>query len=99
MGELSSAASVPAVRAAIEAGRPDETWLVGGAVRHLIQGKAAADVDFATKADPEPLARGMARIVGGHVFPLPEKLGAWRVIAADRGWQAALTPLRGASIA
>ena len=98
MAGLSSAASVPAVRVASEVGRPEETWLVGGAVRDLLQGKPVDDVDFATASDPEPLARAMAAAVKGHVFPLSEKFGAWRVIAPDRSWQADLTPLRGSSI-
>jgi poly(A) polymerase len=89
---------VPAVHVAREAGRGEETWLVGGAVRDLLQGKPVDDVDLATDADPEPLARRMTRAVEGHVFPLSERFGAWRVIAPDRSWQADLTPLRGGSI-
>jgi hypothetical protein len=95
---LSSAAAVPAVQAASEAGDPEATWVVGGAVRDLLQGTVGDDVDFATGIDPQRLARRMADTVGGHVFPLSEKFGAWRVIASDRSWQADLTPLREGSI-
>jgi poly(A) polymerase len=98
---LTSAAAVPAVRVARGAGNPEETWLVGGAVRDLLKGKPPEDVDdvdFATASEPEPLARRMAQAVDGHVFPLSEKFGAWRVIAPDRRWQADLTPLRGGGI-
>jgi hypothetical protein len=98
VAELPSAAAVPAVRVAREAGRPEEIWLVGGAVRALLQRKPVDDVDFATATEPGPLARKMARALEGHVFPLSQKFGAWRVIAPDRAWQADLTPIRDGSI-
>ena len=40
----------------------------------------------------------LARAVDGHAFELSEEFGAWRVVAADRSWQADLTPLRGGTI-
>jgi poly(A) polymerase len=99
LADLSTAAaSVPAVRIAREVGPGDDVWLVGGAVRDLLKEDAVDDVDFATGADPEPIARAMAHAAGGHVFPLSERFGAWRVIAPDRSWQADLTPVRGGGI-
>src|SRR5919204_6548392 len=68
-----------------------EAWIVGGAVRDEILGRAVVDVDVACR-DPEPAAREFARRSGGAPFPLSERHGAWRVAFAD-GQTVDFTPL------
>jgi poly(A) polymerase len=75
-----------------------DVWLVGGTVRDLIMGRLVEDVDLVVAGDPEPAARGFARAIEGHVFPLSEQFGAWRVIAPGRRWQADVSPVRDGSI-
>lgn len=78
---------------------PDaQAWLVGGAVRDRLLGRATNDLDLAVGGDVEAAARTLARAARAAVFPLSEEFGAWRVIARDGGWQADLAPLAGASI-
>ncbi len=66
-------------------GRDDAaaTWLVGGVVRDALLGRPLIDVDLATAADPEQVARRIATAAGGTAFPLGERpggdLGLWRV--------------------
>ncbi len=79
----------------------DETaWLVGGAVRDRLLGRAGRppDVDLAVAGDVEAAARRLARAARAAVFPLSEAFGAWRVVARDGGWQADLSPLTGETI-
>jgi tRNA nucleotidyltransferase/poly(A) polymerase len=83
------------VRAAL-AGEP--VWLVGGAVRDRLLGRATGDLDLAVDGDVRAAARRLARAAGGPVFELSDAFGAWRVIAPDRSWQADVMPLRGATI-
>jgi poly(A) polymerase len=78
--------------------RGTDAWFVGGTVRHLLRGEAVEDVDVVVAADAEQSAKRLARSAGGHVFPLSERFGAWRVLAPDDTWQADLTPLREGSI-
>jgi poly(A) polymerase len=75
-----------------------EPWLVGGTVRDLLMERRLEDVDLVVGGDAEAPARELAAAVSGHVFPLSERFGAWRVIARDRGWQADLTPVRDGSL-
>jgi tRNA nucleotidyltransferase/poly(A) polymerase len=82
---------VDALRAVL-AGRP--AWLVGGAVRDRLLGRATQDIDVAVAGDPRAIARALARATGGAPFPLSEAFGAWRVMAPDRAWQIDLVPLR-----
>jgi poly(A) polymerase len=74
-----------------------QPWLVGGTVRDLIMERSLDDLDLVV-ADAEAAAGELARAAGGHVFPLSDRFGAWRVIAPDRSWQADLTPVRGGTI-
>jgi hypothetical protein len=77
--------------------RAATTWVVGGAVRDAVLGRAITDVDLATEGEPSALARAVASACGGPAFPLSEEFGAWRVIAA-KGFVCDVSPLQGASI-
>jgi tRNA nucleotidyltransferase/poly(A) polymerase len=57
----------------------EEAWVVGGAIRDRLLGRAVLDVDVAC-ADPRDAAHRFARRFGGAVFPLSERHGAWRVV-------------------
>src|SRR5947209_3419470 len=87
-----SAADPVAALAAIDG----SGWLVGGAVRDRLLGRATSDFDVAVPVDPRGLARALARATQGHVFALSEGFGAWRVVARDHSWQVDLLPVAGA---
>jgi poly(A) polymerase len=76
------------------------SWLVGGAVRDRLLGRAVAteDLDLAVAGDVEAAARALARTARAAVFPLSEAFGAWRVVARGGAWQADLSPLLGETI-
>jgi poly(A) polymerase len=76
----------------------DGAWLVGGALRDRLLGRATADYDVAVQEDPGPLARAFARLAGGHAFALSEGFGTWRVVAHNHAWQLDLLPLGGETI-
>ncbi len=73
-------------------------WLVGGAVRDRLLGRATTDFDVAVRGDVRSLAAQLARSTGSHRFALSDAFGAWRVIARDRSWQVDLMPLMGETI-
>jgi putative nucleotidyltransferase with HDIG domain len=73
-------------------------WLVGGAVRDRLLGRATNDFDVAIEGDPARAAKALARRARGHAFELSEQFGVWRVVARDRTWQLDLLPLGGESI-
>jgi poly(A) polymerase len=73
-------------------------WLVGGAVRDRLLGRATGDYDVVVAGAPEPLARALARHARGHSFELSEGFGVWRVTGHDRSWQVDLLPLGGETI-
>jgi putative nucleotidyltransferase with HDIG domain len=75
-----------------------DAWLVGGAVRDRLLGRPTSDYDVVLSADPEPVARSLARHAGGHPFALSDEFGAWRVVAHDKRWQVDLLPLGGGTI-
>jgi poly(A) polymerase len=50
------------------------------------------------RADSREAAKGLARVSAGHAFELSEEFAAWRVVAADRSWQADVTSMRGGSL-
>lgn len=83
-----------------EALRDRRAWLVGGAVRDAILGRATADVDIdvVVEGDVGGAARALARAARGPRFELSDEFGAWRVMAPDRAWQVDLSPLRGGSL-
>jgi poly(A) polymerase len=78
------------------AGEP--AWLVGGAVRDRLLGRATDDYDVAVGGDARRLARALARSTDAHVFALSEAFGVWRVVARDHRWQVDVLPLVGRSI-
>jgi len=77
----------------------EEVHLVGGAVRDRLLGRPLADLDLVVAApDAAPAARTLGRVAGGPAFSLSDTWGSWRVLAADRSWQADITPRRGGSL-
>ena len=70
----------------------EEAWVVGGAVRDRLLGRAVIDVDVACH-DPRAAAHRFAKRFGGAVFPLSERHGAWRVAAAGAEETIDFTPL------
>jgi hypothetical protein len=66
-------------------------YVVGGAVRDELLGRPIVDLDVACR-DPRRAARAYGRRVGGAVFSLSDRHGAWRVALAD-GRTVDFTPL------
>ena len=91
------AANSPAAIAR-DALRGRSAWIVGGAVRDELLGRATDDVDIVVDGDVRGAARIVARAAGGPAFELSDAFGSWRVMAPDRGWQIDLSPLRGGSL-
>jgi putative nucleotidyltransferase with HDIG domain len=79
-----------------------QAWLVGGAVRDRVLGRAATDLDVVLDGDPGEGARAIAaaaRAAGGAAcFALSEEFGAWRVVARDGSWQVDVEGMRGGSL-
>jgi len=75
-----------------------EAWIVGGAVRDVLLGRAVRDLDLVVEGEPEQVARTLARAVGGPVFPLSEAFGAWRVMDRGRTWTCDITAIHGDGI-
>ena len=74
-------------------------WLVGGAVRDRVLGRATADLDVVVDGDPAQAAGAVATAAGrAACFSLSEEFGAWRVVARDSSWQVDVEPLRGGSL-
>jgi tRNA nucleotidyltransferase/poly(A) polymerase len=74
----------------------EEAWVVGGAVRDELLGRAVVDLDIAC-AEPERAARTYARRSKSAVFPLSVQHGGWRV-ALDGGRTVDFVPLQNGSI-
>jgi poly(A) polymerase len=79
------------VRAALVGER---AWLVGGALRDRLLGRATDDLDLAVAGDARGPARRLAQATGGAPFRLSDAFGAWRVVGPERLWQVDLVPLR-----
>ena len=77
-------------RVAVAAGA--DAYVVGGAVRDELLGRAVVDLDVACR-DPRAAARAYGRALRAAVFALSERHGAWRVALAD-GRTVDFTPLR-----
>jgi len=83
--------ALEAARAAL-AGEP--AWLVGGAVRDRLLGRATDDVDIALDGDPRGAARRIAKATGGAAFQLSHEFGGWRAVGPEHTWHVDLLPLR-----
>jgi putative nucleotidyltransferase with HDIG domain len=77
---------------------PEDTWLVGGAVRDRLLRRPTSDFDVVVAHAPEPLARALAREARAHGFALSDEFGVWRVVSRREGWQVDVLPLEGDSI-
>ena len=78
------------IRAAVAG---EEAYVVGGAVRDELLRRPVLDVDVACR-EPDRAARTLRKALGGAVFLLSERHGAWRVAPAD-GRTIDFTLLRG----
>ena len=56
-----------------------EAYLVGGAVRDMLRGGDADDLDVAVRADADEVASGLASVLGGSAFPLDVERSMHRV--------------------
>jgi tRNA nucleotidyltransferase/poly(A) polymerase len=90
--------AAPAARAARDALAGERAWIVGGAVRDAIVGRAVVDVDIAVAGDPRPPAQRIAERGGGGAFELSAEFGTWRALAADHAWHVDVNRLRGPTI-
>ena len=70
----------------------EDAWIVGGAVRDELLLRPVLDLDVAC-VDPRDAAHRFADRFGGAVFPLSERHGAWRVVAAGVDETVDFTPL------
>lgn len=59
--------------------------LVGGALRDALLGRASSDFDFTTPGDPTPLAKALARTLGGRWFLLDRARNQSRVLLSLDG--------------
>ncbi len=98
MSETGTAERGPLAALAEIAPRHGRAWLVGGAVRDSLLGRATPDFDLVFDGDVPAAARELGRSAGGHAFQLSEEFGAWRVRAHDQSWQVDLTPLMGETL-
>jgi poly(A) polymerase len=75
-------------------------FLVGGAVRDGLCGRAGRDLDFALAEDPTPLVRRFAQSLDASWFYLDEPRCQSRVIVAAKGRQVIcdFSPFRGGSL-
>jgi tRNA nucleotidyltransferase/poly(A) polymerase len=92
---VTDAAPLEAARE-VFAGR--EAWIVGGAVRDRLLGRATTDLDLAVPDDPKELAGTLADATGGSRFRLSGAFGAWRVVGPGHSWHVDLVVLRDGDI-
>jgi poly(A) polymerase len=88
----------PPLEAARELFAGAEAWIVGGAVRDRLLGRATTDLDLAVPEDPADAARALARAAGGSPFRLSGAFGAWRVVGRGHSWHVDLVVLRDGDI-
>ena len=64
---------------------PDETrlYLVGGAVRDALRGRASHDLDFSVRGDARAVARRVADALGAAYYPLHDDFDAGRVVIQE----------------
>ena len=95
-GGVSAPTPLEAAREVL-AGR--EAWLVGGAVRDRLLGRATTDLDLAVPDDPDGAPRARSRApTGGAAFRLSGAFGAWRVVGPGHAWHVDLVTLRDGDI-
>jgi poly(A) polymerase len=71
--------------------RREKVYLVGGAVRDfLLANPPGKDFDFVATKNARDLSQEVAAETKGHVFPLDESLGTWRVVFKTRKKKTAL---------
>ena len=87
------------LEAAREGLRGEPAWLVGGAVRDRLLGRATTDLDIALPGDPEAAARAVARAARGTAFELSGAFGAWRVVGRGHAWHVDIVRLREGDLA
>ncbi len=73
-------------------------WLVGGAIRDLLEGRSPTDFDFALSAETTPLIKRWAAAHGGSWFWLDRGREQSRVIFGRSALQFDFSPLRAADI-
>lgn len=61
----------------------DTCFLVGGALRDALDNRQSRDFDFATAADPGPLARALAAALHGHWFMLDANRRQSRIVFTE----------------
>jgi poly(A) polymerase len=88
----------PPLEAARELFAGAEAWIVGGAVRDRLLGRATTDLDLTVPEDPADAARALARATGGSPFRLSGAFGAWRVVGRGHSWHVDLVVLRDGDI-
>jgi tRNA nucleotidyltransferase/poly(A) polymerase len=71
-----------------------EAWIVGGAVRDRLLGRATVDLDVSLPGDPKEVARALAKATDGASFRLSGAFGAWRVVGPGHAWHVDLVRLR-----
>jgi poly(A) polymerase len=84
MSELLGHPLVRSVREVAQAQRVP-LLLVGGAVRDMLLGKQAHDLDFAVRGNAKTLARGVADALGGAFYLMDAERNTARVIIARQG--------------
>jgi poly(A) polymerase len=89
-----------ALQAARTALAGERAWVVGGALRDRVLGRATGDVDVVIEGDPARAARAVADAAGrAACFALSDEFGAWRVVARGGSWQVDVEPLRAETLA
>ncbi len=93
-----SLADTKAVAIVRDAVSGDGAWIVGGAVRDALLGRAVVDLDLAVAGDERITAKAIAQASGGPAFELSAEFGTWRVLAPGREWHVDVSRLRGDTI-
>jgi len=91
----------PAVQGLLPALGPEPVWLVGGAVRDLLLGRATTDFDFAVQGDGLALGRRLANALGADYYDLDPTRRTGRLlqtVAEGRRATFDFAALRGESI-